>query len=135
MKRFLLTMAIVLAGVQTAAGGGPGDSIRAVISGQIEAFRAGDMAEAFGFASDGIQGMFETPERFGTMVESGYAMVIAPAELQFLELRYVDGALWQKLLVKDGADVWHVLDYKMVNQDDAWRIDGVQFLRQPDVGA
>ena len=49
-------------------------------------------------------------------------------------LREVDGAPWQKVLVKDGAGVWHVLDYKMTRETGAWKIDGVQFLRRAEVG-
>lgn len=111
-----------------------GTAIQGVISDQIDAFRAGDMIRAFDFASDGIRHFFVTPESFGQMVTGGYAVVTDPAEVRFLDLRELGGALWQMVLMKDAAGVWHTLDYEMVQEDGAWRIDGVQFLRRAEVG-
>lgn len=135
MRHTFLALAIVVAGVQSVAGQSAGDGIRAVISAQIEAFRDGDFGEAFGFASDGIRRIFGTADNFGTMVERGYAMVIGPAEVQYRDLRDESGALMQRVLVRDGAGVWHALDYRMVEEDGAWRIGGVELVGPPEVGA
>ena len=69
-----------------------GASIRAVISQQIEAFKADDFAKAFGFASPAIKEIFGSPERFGAMVREGYPMVWRPGDLRFRELREGGGA-------------------------------------------
>ncbi len=135
MQKFLLVMALVVASANMAAAQTASDGIRAVISAQIEAFRAGDFTQAFTFASDGIRAIFGNAENFGTMVERGYAMVIAPAEVEYTELRDEGGALMQRVLVRDASGVWHALDYRMIEEDGAWRISGVELLGEPSVGA
>ena len=111
------------------------DGIEATIGAQIQAFLADDFVTAFTFASPGIQGLFGTPERFGQMVRNGYPMVWRPDELRYLELRDVNGALWQKVLIRDHAGAVHVLDYQMIRTTAGWRINGVQILDAPEVGA
>jgi hypothetical protein len=114
----------------------PEPGIEAAISDQMEAFRADDFETAFTFASPNIQSMFGTPQRFGAMVSSGYPMVHRPADVQFLELRQINGLLWQKILVRDASGAFHALDYQMVQgAGGAWRINGVQILQAPQVGA
>ncbi len=107
--------------------------IQSVIDQQIQAFEADDFDQAFTFASPSIQRLFGGPERFGAMVRNGYPMVWRPADVSFGELREIQGALWQKVIVQDQAGVTHVLDYRMVQVDGAWRISGVQILPSPDV--
>ena len=69
------------------------------------------------------------------MVRNGYPMVWRPGEVRYLELRDIDGALWQKVLIRDQSGRLHILDYQMVETGDGWRINGVQLLRPPGVGA
>lgn len=102
--------------------------IAGVISSQVEAFRAENDTLAFSFASPQIQRFFGTPERFITMVQRGYPMVWRPAEIRFLEQRELNGALWQKVLVRDGKSRLHLLDYEMISIDGMWRINGVRLL-------
>ena len=109
--------------------------IEATIQGQIDAFLVDDFATAFTFASPNIKSLFGSSERFGQMVRNGYPMVWRPGELRFLELRDIDGALWQKVIIRDQAGEFHLLDYQMIQGPDGWQINGVQILRQPDVGA
>jgi hypothetical protein len=110
-------------------------AIEAVIGDQIAALKADDFAKAFTYASPMIQGMFGTPETFGEMVKQGYPMVWHPAGVKYLQLRDVAGGLWQRIMVTDGnGQVW-MLDYRMVQVDGAWRIDGVQILPAQGVGA
>lgn len=114
----------------------PEAAIRSVIERQVAAFRAGDLATAFSFASPDIQHMFGTPDRFGTMVRSGYPMVWHPADLRFLGLSETDGVVWQLVLVKDDAGVWHKLAYRMEpDGQGGWRIGGVEILHAPQSGA
>ena len=139
MKQILLA-AILAAGVvfgpaQPAAADPASDGIQATISSQIDAFRAGDMAGAFDFASQGIRQIFGTSETFGGMVERGYAMVIDPVELRYGDLRSEAAGPVQRVLVRDAGGVWHALDYLMVEEDGAWRIGGVEIVTAPPVGA
>ena len=131
--RIFLAIAMVLGLAQGAQA--QEKAIETVIWNQMQAFQQDDITEAFGFASDGIKGIFGTPERFGDMVRRGYPMVHRPGEVRFLELREVAGSLWQKVLVRDQSGVLHVLDYQMIQTSDGWRIGGVQLLKDAGVGA
>lgn len=113
----------------------PEPGIEATIRSQIDAFLADDFTTAFTFASPGIQGLFGNSDRFGQMVRNGYPMVWRPGEVRMLELREIGGALWQKVMIRDQAGGYHVLDYQMIETGDGWRIDGVQILAAPGVGA
>jgi hypothetical protein len=109
--------------------------IEATIGAQIDAFLIDDFAKAFTYASPNIQGMFGSADRFGSMVQNGYPMVWRPGDVQYLELRDVAGALWQRVMIRDQLGGVHMLDYQMIQTPDGWRINGVQLLRAPDVGA
>lgn len=109
--------------------------IEATIQSQIDAFLRDDFGTAFTYASPNIKMLFGSPERFGAMVRNGYPMVWRPDEVRFLELRDINGALWQKVMIRDQAGQVHLLDYQMIQGADGWQINGVQILRAPDVGA
>lgn len=109
--------------------------IRAVISNQLEAFKADDFETAFRFASPMIRQLFGTPDRFGQMVRSGYPMVWRPAQVRFGALETRGGKQVQPVLVTDASGALHVLDYEMVEMADGWRIDGVTLRRGSDFGA
>ncbi|MBI1415813.1 MAG: DUF4864 domain-containing protein [Limimaricola sp.] len=126
---FALTTAALPARAQDAG------AIEAVITSQLQAFNAHDVGKAWGYASPGIQRFFHTPDNFGSMVENGYPMVWTNRDAKFLELREIEGAPWQKVMVRgpDGG-LW-ILDYKMIETDGGWKIDAVSILPAPDVGA
>jgi hypothetical protein len=69
------------------------------------------------------------------MVQQGYPMVWAPAEVDFIDLQSFGGVLVQRVQVIDGAGVAHYLGYQMVQTEGGWRINGVQILPAPDVSA
>ncbi len=129
---FLMAMTLSLK-AETALPREPG--IETTIQSQIDAFLADDFATAFTFASPNIQGLFGSPDRFGAMVRQGYPMVWRPSDVQFLELRETNGRLLQKVMVRDAGGTFHVLEYQMIEADGRWRINGVQLLRAPGVGA
>jgi hypothetical protein len=62
-------------------------------------------------------------------------MVWDNADVSFLELRDINGFLWQKVMVRDKNGSLHILDYQMVETAEGWQINGVQLLPTPDVGA
>jgi hypothetical protein len=109
--------------------------VETAIQSQIEAFLDDDFSKAFTFASPFIRTLFGSAERFGAMVRNGYPMVWRPDEFGFLELREIDGQLWQKVLIRDELGTVHILDYQMIQTEGGWLIIGVQILREPEVGA
>ena len=113
----------------------PVPEIEATIQGQVDAFLADDVATAFTFASPMIKGLFGSPERFGEMVRNGYPMVWRPGEVRYLDLREIDGALWQKVFIRDRAGAVHILDYQMIRAGEGWQINAVHLLEAPGVGA
>ncbi|MCG6882744.1 MAG: DUF4864 domain-containing protein [Silicimonas sp.] len=113
----------------------PEPGIEATIGAQIEAFLVDDFAQAFTYASPGIQGIFGNSDRFGQMVRQGYPMVWRPGDVEYLDLREVAGALWQRVMIRDRAGTTHVLDYQMIETSEGWKINGVELLRLPGVAA
>jgi hypothetical protein len=133
MRRLLLALSLS-AGLASGAFAQSAE-IEANIAAQIQAFRADDFATAFTFASPSIQRLFRNPDNFGAMVRNGYPMVWRPADVRFLELREVDGALWQKVMITDGNGRVHLLDYQMIPLTEGWKINGVQLLGAADPAA
>ncbi|NKX43166.1 DUF4864 domain-containing protein [Roseicyclus persicicus] len=113
----------------------PNPDIEATIAGQFDAFLAEDVETAWQYASPNIQGLFRTPENFGRMVQQGYPMVWAPAEVDFIDLQTFNGLIVQRVQVIDGAGNAHYLGYQMIETEGGWRINGVQILPAPDVSA
>ena len=113
----------------------PNPEIEAVIGGQFDAFRSGDVTGAWAFASPNIQGIFGNPGNFGRMVEQGFPMVWNPGAVSFVDLQTLGGLIVQRVEVIDGQGNLHYLGYAMVQTADGWRINGVQILRAPALGA
>ncbi len=109
--------------------------IEAVIDRQLLALSADDFEKAFTFASPGLQQLFQSPENFQRMVVTGYPMVWRFSEVRFLELREEGGAFWQKVMITDQKGVVHLLDYRMLETADGWRINGVQILDSAQMNA
>jgi hypothetical protein len=107
------------------------DAISDVITDQFRDFAADDFAGAFDHASPGIQGIFGSVDRFGTMVRQGYPMVWRYQSFRLTERREIAGALWQRVEVIDAEGRLHALDYKMEQGAAGWKIDGVQLLPPP----
>lgn len=129
MRQFISTILITLA--LAAPARADEAAIRDVITSQIEAFKADDFATAFDYASPTIRDVFRTPETFGAMVRRGYPMVWRPADVTFLELETIDGALWQGVLIRDREGRAHVLEYQMEQGEGGWKINGVRFREAP----
>lgn len=127
MKSLLLPIALALlvAGPLRAQDG----DIEATIGAQLDAFRADAFDKAFAFASPTIQGLFRTPETFGEMVRNGYPMVWRPGSVRYLDLRDDNGRLLQRVEITDAKGATHLLEYEMIRQDNAWKINGVRLLK------
>ncbi|MEO6300746.1 MAG: DUF4864 domain-containing protein [Paracoccaceae bacterium] len=109
--------------------------IQSTINSQIEAFKADDYTRAFTYASPTIHEMFLTAENFGSMVATGYPMVVNPAQVEMMDLRTVGGALWQRVRITDQKGQSYLLDYQMVEGPNGWLINAVQLQKSNDVGA
>ena len=136
MGRMILA-AVLAVGVwlPVAAQDGRGAAIESVVQGQIEAFLVDDFEAAFAFASPTIRRIFGSADNFGLMVRQGYPMVWRPADVRFLELRELGGRLFQDVMIRDRAGVFHVLEYEMVPSENSWQINGVRLVQQPEIGA
>lgn len=136
MRRLVVALVVLLSLVPPLRAAEPADAIRAVIEGQLQAFRADDGAAAFAYASPKIQGLFGDPERFMTMVRSGYQPVYRPRRHEFRDLVPEAGRLVQRVLLVGPDGVPVIAAYLMQQQPDgSWRIDGCVFERQPEVAA
>ncbi|KGM36203.1 hypothetical protein P409_00670 [Inquilinus limosus MP06] len=107
-----------------------------VIQKQLDAFQGDRAAEAFGYASPGIQQMFGTPDNFLAMVRQGYAPVYRPRSVDFRELVTREGRIVQKVLFVGPDGVPVIAEYFMQRQPDgSWRIDGCRLDRSGDESA
>lgn len=111
-------------------------AIVGVIQRQLDAFQGDRAAEAFGYASPGIQQMFGTPDNFLAMVRQGYPPVYRPRSVDFRELVTSEGRIVQKVLFVGPDGVPVVAEYFMQRQPDgSWRIDGCRLDRSGDESA
>ena len=110
-------------------------AMQSVIDQQLEAFQDDDFARAMEFASPVLKRYFRTPENFGRMVTQGYPMVWRPGTVRYLENRVEDGAHWQRVMIVDREGVTHILDYRMLETEEGWRINGVRILDSADFTA
>ncbi|MEL6997985.1 MAG: DUF4864 domain-containing protein [Pseudomonadota bacterium] len=136
MRLFSILTIIALAlQINFAKAGEPDASIQAVIADQISAFQKNDLDRAFSHASPGIQRIFQTPRRFGEMVESGYPMVWRPARYEWLKIVNTDSGPVQVVLFEDSRGRLHEAGYLMELIDGVWRISGVKLRQSEGYGA
>lgn len=137
MRVFLSVLAVVLAfgSPVSAQSDEQGAAIQGVIGSQMQAFRDGDIPAAWSHASPMIKQIFGSEQRFAQMVQNGYPMVWQPGEVRFLDLSEVNGQPRQRVMVKDAGNVFHVLEYEMIETAEGWQINGVRIVPAPEVGA
>ncbi|SFQ55819.1 DUF4864 domain-containing protein [Donghicola eburneus] len=104
------------------------DDIRQTIRSQLDAFKSDDFATAYDYASPTIKNVFRNPEMFGHMVQHGYPMVWRPGAVVFLDIEERDGRIFQPVMIEDKSGKVHVLEYKMIQIENEWQIDGVRLL-------
>lgn len=122
---------------------GPGDAradaqaseIQAVITKQLEAFRADDADAAWAIAAPTIQTRFGTKERFIEMVTRQYPQIRKSEAAVFKSLRNVDGQLVQRVFITGGPGDYIDAYYSVAQIDGVWRITGVVMTRQKPEGA
>jgi Domain of unknown function (DUF4864) len=137
-RRWLLqtALAALLApGAASAAGADEADAraLRAVIEAQLQAFAASDAERAFAFASPSIRAQFGDAATFMAMVQSAYPMLIRPSAISFFQPMPSDGAVWQRVQVRDRAGRLWLATYQLQREaSEAWRINGCAVV--PDTG-
>ncbi|MEM0905876.1 MAG: DUF4864 domain-containing protein [Pseudomonadota bacterium] len=101
-------------------------AVRATISAQLDAFRAGDADAAYTYAAPSIRQMFPTAEGFIRMVRRGYRPVYEARDAVFLRAQEMpSGGYAQEVGFTDATgDTWTAL-YTLAQQSDgSWRITG-----------
>jgi len=107
-------------------------AVRAVIEAQLQALRAGNAERAFSFASAAIRAQFGDAANFMLMVQAGYPMLVQPAATSFFVPTWADGAVVQKVHLKDRSGRLWVAAYQLQLQaDSTWRINGCAVIPDP----
>lgn len=100
---------------------------RAVIEAQLEAFKQGDSAKAFSYATPNIQTMFGDADTFMQMVRDGYDVVYRPASVRFVKFE-TDGmnALHAVQMIDRQKTLWNVYYVLQKRPDGTWRISSCE---------
>ncbi len=110
-------------------------SIQAVITGQIDAFRRDDGAAAFAFASPDVQAIFRTEAQFMSMVRQGYLPVYRPSAVTFGTVTAAGEHMVQRVEVIGPDGQPHLALYHMIpGADGSWLIDGCELTESDGVG-
>ena len=100
-----------------------------VIAGQIQAFRAQQHEEAFSYATDNLQRMFGSTERFIGMVRQGYMPIYGAKSWAFERSRMQGDMLLQEVrLVGPKGREWMALYTMERLADGSWRIAAVRMV-------
>lgn len=137
MRRALLALFLLLvAGPALAVEEADRTAIRGLIERQIEAFRRDDAGAAYSAASPNLQRLFQTEERFMSMVRQGYKPVYRQRRYDFDRLEDgADGPL-QAVRIEDEEGVDWLAVYTFERQPDgSWRISGCTLLKVPTQAA
>ena len=129
-----LALALVL-GLFTGASANKGHldfeaDIRLVIEVQLKAFARGDASTAYAQAAPSIRAKFPTDEIFMMMVRSGYAALIDPRRVNFMEIIMDQNTpIYQVSLESRDGQQWMAF-YRMSKQPEGnWLIEGCVLTR------
>ncbi|MBV8962739.1 MAG: DUF4864 domain-containing protein [Hyphomicrobiales bacterium] len=96
---------------------------RGVIEQQIDAFRRDDGATAFSFASPELHAIFQSPDRFMSMVRNGYAPVYRPKTYTFSDVAETAEGLTDTLAIEDAdGQAWTAVYTLEKQPDGSWKI-------------
>ena len=100
-------------------------AIKALISEQLAALKAGDGAKAFSYASPGIRQQFGSGGAFLEMVRTSYGALLAARYSEFLDGAVIDGSVVQPLRLVGPDNTVLVALYTMERQPGGgWKIAG-----------
>jgi hypothetical protein len=111
-------------------------AIRATIESQLAAFARDDGRAAFAYAAPVIKRKFHTPDEFMAMVRTGYGPVYRPREVEFRDLKTLEGSPAQQVLIVDQNGAAYLAYYIMQQQPDGrWLVEGCILRRIADQSA
>ena len=110
---------------------------RAVITDQITAFQADDVARAYSHAAPMIRQVFPDPDRFMAMVKQGYQPVYRPQSYSFGKAGFsASGRPIQRVTIVGPDGLNYEAIYTMERQPDGtWQINGCALVKAKDVSA
>jgi hypothetical protein len=105
--------------------GDPGRAMAQTVLEQLAAFRRGDWAAAYAFASSAIQAQFG-PEAFRAMVTHGYAPIARSTTATVGRVEVLDGrrGLLEVQVVGENGETIDAL-YELIEEQGVWRVNGV----------
>ena len=128
--------ALLLVGPATQSRADDSSDVRAAISAQLDAFRAGDGTAAYSFAAPNVTALFPTPEIFMSMVQRGYDPVYRSSGVTFGDLQPNGSGFRQEVFLSDTAGQSWIASYTLARQPDgSMKITGVQIRRGNDLSA
>jgi Domain of unknown function (DUF4864) len=108
-----------------------------VIHGQLQAFRTYDAATALSFAAASFHATYADPSAFFmAIVAGGYAPIIESQSESFGDYKMIapDVVYQDVKLAGKGTDFFDAM-YRLTKEADGWRVEGVQLIKMPGVGA
>ncbi|MEM7633551.1 MAG: DUF4864 domain-containing protein [Pseudomonadota bacterium] len=132
----MIVVSGLLSGTPTAHAQEP-ETLKSIISSQIEAFRKNDGVTAFSFASLKLRSIFQSPERFMEMVRRQYAPVYRPENFSFgqTSLETAGRPVQVVDIVDQQGRAWRAVYTFEQHPDGSWRIAGVQLEKLPGSSA
>ncbi|GLQ08670.1 hypothetical protein GCM10007913_06020 [Devosia yakushimensis] len=135
--RVVLALAMMLALAVPLSAQTEEQAWQAVVSGQIEAFRAGDGEAALGFAGAGFRQQFSDPDVFiAAIVATGYGPIVASRSHSFGPFTRVSETEVAQVVRLVGPDqsLYEAL-YQLGNEPGlGWRVRGVILRKAPGMG-
>ncbi len=98
--------------------------LKAVIDGQLAAFRANDYPKAFTFASAMIQSMF-APEEFEKMVKTAYPIIAHSVSTEYGVMFDTGEDAVVNVRVQNAGKQSVEYQYLLKKEGDGWKINGV----------
>jgi len=103
--------------------------VKAIISGQLDAFTHDDAKAAYDFAAPEIRDKFPDADTFLSMVKSGYPAVYRHRSVQFGdEARDGDNIRQNVVFIDEDNRVWRGVYVLVREADGAWKIQGCALL-------
>lgn len=136
--RMVMTLTLLLAILLPAAAQEDGAPWQATVTGQIEAFRAGDADAALRFAGLAFRTRFaEQPDAFyAAVMASGYQPIVESRSHSFGTFERVGDDVVMQVVRLIGPDqgLYEAL-YQLVDEpEDGWRVFGVALKKQAGIG-
>ncbi len=109
---------------------------QAVITAQVEAFRAHDAPGAFQYAAAPFRSAFPSAEAFfAAIVGSGYGPIMESSNHSFGQVVPLDELSMAQEVTFTGTDLSrHEAIYVLRKEEAGWRVAGVQLVRRPGLG-